>query len=70
MPSPLARTGEENDRIRAELNKLDKLGRAFAPGVENLANLLTLLVLRFEEARTTTLTMPSRSCPEQQPRRE
>jgi HTH-type transcriptional regulator/antitoxin HigA len=41
----------ENQRIAAELERLDTLGRALTPGEENLAELMTVLVRQFEETK-------------------
>jgi len=53
---------EENERIIAELEKLDTRGRPLTPEEENLAELLTLLVRRWRN-RNTRWGMPSRSRP-------
>ena len=45
------KTEEENERIIAELEKLDTRGRPLTPEEENLAELMTLLVRQFEESR-------------------
>jgi HTH-type transcriptional regulator/antitoxin HigA len=45
------KTAEENERIVAELEKLDTRGRPLTPEEENLAELITLLVRQFEESR-------------------
>ncbi len=45
------RTDAENDRMIAELEKLDTRGRALTPEEENLAELMTLLVRQFEESK-------------------
>ena len=45
------KTEEENERIVAELEKLDTRGRPLTPEEENLAELMTLLVRQFEESR-------------------
>ena len=42
-------TEEENEKIIAELEKLDTRGRPLTPEEEKIAELMTLLVLRFEE---------------------
>jgi HTH-type transcriptional regulator/antitoxin HigA len=43
-------TDDENERVIAELEKLDRRGRPLAPEEERLAQLLTLLVRQFEES--------------------
>jgi HTH-type transcriptional regulator/antitoxin HigA len=45
------KTTEENDRMIAELEKLDTRGRPLTPEEENLAELMTLLVRQFEETK-------------------
>src|ERR1035437_8401680 len=45
------KTEEENERIVAELEKLDTRARPLTPEEENLAELMTLLVRQFEESR-------------------
>ena len=45
------KTKEENERMVAELEKLDTRGRPLTPEEENLAELMTLLVRQFEESR-------------------
>ena len=45
------KTERENDRILAELEKLDACGRPLTPEEERLAELMTLLVRQFEESR-------------------
>ena len=45
------KTEEENERILAELEKLDTRGRPLTPEEESLAELMTLLVQEFEEAK-------------------
>ena len=45
------KTEEENERIVAELEKLDTRGGPLTPEEENLAELMTLLVRQFEESR-------------------
>ena len=45
------KTEEENERIVAELEKLDTRGRPLTPEEENPAELMTLLVRQFEESR-------------------
>jgi HTH-type transcriptional regulator/antitoxin HigA len=45
------KTEEENERMVAELEKLDTRGRPLTPEEENLAELMTLLVRQFEESR-------------------
>jgi HTH-type transcriptional regulator/antitoxin HigA len=45
------KTGEENERMIAELERLDTRGRALTPEEEDLAELMTLLVRQFEESR-------------------
>jgi len=44
-------TEEENERIIAELEKLDTRSRPLTPEEEELAELMTLLVREFEETR-------------------
>ena len=43
------RTEEENERLIAELEKLDASGRPLSPEQERLAELLTTLIEQFEE---------------------
>lgn len=43
------RTEEENEQVIAELERLDALGRPMAPEEREIAELLTALVLQFEE---------------------
>lgn len=45
------KTEEENERMVAELEKLDTRGRPLTPEEENLAELMTLLVRQFEQSR-------------------
>ena len=45
------KTEEENERIVAELERLDTRGRPLTPEEEDLAELMTLLVRQFEESR-------------------
>jgi HTH-type transcriptional regulator/antitoxin HigA len=45
------KTDEENERMIAELERLDTRGRALTPEEEDLAELMTLLVRQFEESR-------------------
>jgi HTH-type transcriptional regulator/antitoxin HigA len=45
------RTEAENERMIAQLEKLDTRGHALTPEEENLAELMTLLVRRFEESQ-------------------
>ncbi len=45
------KTESENQRMVAELERLDTLGRALTPEEEHLAELMTLLVRQFEESR-------------------
>jgi HTH-type transcriptional regulator/antitoxin HigA len=45
------RTDAQNERMIAELEKLDTRGRALTPEEENLAELMTLLVRQFEESK-------------------
>jgi|ERR1700693_3281709 HTH-type transcriptional regulator/antitoxin HigA len=45
------KTVEENERIGAELERLDTRGTALTPEEENLAELMTLLVRQFEESK-------------------
>ena len=42
---------KENERMIAELEKLDTRGRALTPEEEKLAELMTLLVRQFEESK-------------------
>jgi HTH-type transcriptional regulator/antitoxin HigA len=44
------KTEGENQRMIAELEKLDSMGRPLTPEEENLAELMTLLVREFEQA--------------------
>jgi len=44
-------TGDENERMIAELEKLDTRGRPLTPDEERLALLMTLLIRQFEESR-------------------
>ena len=44
------KTGKENERMIAELERLDKRGRALTPEEEDLAELMTLLVRQYEES--------------------
>ena len=50
LPRPI-RTEEENDRIVAELERLDTRGRPLTAEERQLAGLLALLVREFEENR-------------------
>jgi HTH-type transcriptional regulator/antitoxin HigA len=43
-------TKEENERMIAELEKLDTRGRPLTPEEGNLAQLITVLIQKFEEA--------------------
>jgi HTH-type transcriptional regulator / antitoxin HigA len=43
------RTEEENDRVLAELERLDTLGRPLTPEETEVAELMTLLVQQFEQ---------------------
>ena len=43
-------TKEENERMIAELEKLDTRGRPLTPEEEKLAQLMTVLIQQFEEA--------------------
>lgn len=45
------KTEKENERMVAELEKLDTRGKPLTPEEENLAELMTLLVCQFEESR-------------------
>jgi HTH-type transcriptional regulator/antitoxin HigA len=45
------KTEAENERAIAELERLETRGKALTPEEENLAELMTLLVRQFEEAR-------------------
>src|SRR5438270_7670139 len=45
------RTERENERMLAEIEKLDACGRPLTPEEEILAELMTLLVRQFEESR-------------------
>ena len=45
------KTEAENERIIAELERLDTCGRALTPEEERLAELMTVLVRQFEEER-------------------
>ena len=45
------RTERENERMLAELEKLDTCGRPLTPEEERLAELMTLLVRQFEESK-------------------
>ena len=45
------KTGAENERMIAELERLDTRGDALTPEEENLAELMTLLVRQFEESK-------------------
>lgn len=45
------KTAEENERMIAELEKLDSRSRPLTPEEENLAELMTLLVRQFEESK-------------------
>jgi HTH-type transcriptional regulator/antitoxin HigA len=45
------KTQAENERIIAELERLDTRGRPLAPEEEDLADLMTLLIRQFEESR-------------------
>ena len=47
----VVKTGEENERMIAELEKLDTRGRPLTPEEESLAELMTLLVREFEESK-------------------
>ena len=44
-------TEAENQRMIAELEKLDTRGEALTPEEENLAELMTMLVRQFEESK-------------------
>ena len=45
------KTEAENERMIAELERLDTRGRPLTPEEENLADLMTLLVRQFEESK-------------------
>jgi HTH-type transcriptional regulator/antitoxin HigA len=45
------KTDKENDRIIAELEKLDTCGRPLTPEEENLAELMTVLVRQYEDSK-------------------
>jgi HTH-type transcriptional regulator/antitoxin HigA len=45
------KTEAENERMIAELERLDTRGHALTPEEENLAELMTLLVRQFEESK-------------------
>lgn len=45
------KTEKENERIIAELERLDTRGKPLTPEEENLAELMTLLVRQFEESK-------------------
>ena len=45
------KTEKENQRMIAELEKLDTRGHALTPEEENLAELMTLLIRQFEESK-------------------
>jgi HTH-type transcriptional regulator / antitoxin HigA len=45
------KTEKENERMVAELEKLDTRGKPLTPEEENLAELMTLLVRQFEESK-------------------
>ena len=45
------KTEEENERMIAELERLDTRGRTLTPEEEDLAELVTLLIREFEESR-------------------
>jgi HTH-type transcriptional regulator/antitoxin HigA len=45
------KTSKENERMIAELERLDTRGSALTPEEENLAELMTLLVRQFEESQ-------------------
>ena len=45
------KTKAENQRMIAELERLDTCGRPLTPEEENLADLMTLLIRQFEESR-------------------
>jgi HTH-type transcriptional regulator/antitoxin HigA len=47
----VVKTQAENERIIAELERLDTRGRPLTPEEENLADLMTLLIRQFEESR-------------------
>lgn len=53
-------TGKEDERMAAELEQLDRLGRALTPEEQQLAALMTLLIQQFE-ARAKTCRGFSRS---------
>jgi len=44
-------TDDENERVIAELEKLDTHGRPLTPEEERLAQLMSLLIRQFEESR-------------------
>jgi HTH-type transcriptional regulator/antitoxin HigA len=45
------KSAQENDRMIAELEKLDTRGRPLTPEEESLAELMTLLIREFEESK-------------------
>jgi hypothetical protein len=45
------KTDDENQRVVAELERLDKRGRPLTPQEESLAEVMTLLVRQFEESK-------------------
>ncbi len=45
------KTQKDNERMIAELERLDTRGRPLTPEEENLAELMTLLVRQFEESK-------------------
>jgi HTH-type transcriptional regulator/antitoxin HigA len=45
------KTEKENERMLAEIERLDTCGRPLSPEEESLAELMTLLVRQFEESR-------------------
>jgi len=47
----IVKTEKENERLIAELERLDTCGRPLTPEEESLAELMTLLVRQFEESR-------------------
>lgn len=47
----IIKTEAENQRIIAEIERLDTRGDALTPEEENLAELMTLLVRQFEESK-------------------
>ena len=47
----MIKTRQENERMLAELEKIDTSGRPLTPEEEKLAELMTLLVRQFEESR-------------------